>query len=231
MATLTPPVKAPLALFPLRAADLAALTEAISPARLSTYLRRTHGNARRALDLYAWNVRAGAALYPILQMNEIALRNGINRALVSQFGTDWPYSQGFLRSLPRPEREAFEGGRRKLERSLATTRVATGDVVAAQTYWFWVMLLNARFEQRIWSREFAASFPFAPPRIDRELVYDRADAIRRMRNRIAHWEPLLDYDVRGAYQRAASMVRWISPATAAWAVARWPLPRDVLNRP
>jgi hypothetical protein len=231
MATLTPPVKAPLALFPLRAADLAALTEAFSQARLSTYLRRTHGNARRALDLYAWNVRAGAALYPILQMNEIALRNAINRGLVSQFGADWPYSQGFLRSLPRPERETFERARRKLENSLKTTRVSTGDVVAAQTYWFWVMLLNARFEQRIWSREFAASFPFAPPRIDRELVYDRADAIRRMRNRIAHWEPLLDYDVRGAYQRAISMVRWISPATAAWAAARWPLPRDVLNRP
>ena len=230
MATLTPYVKAP-ALFPLRAADLAALTAAISQARLSTYLRRTHGNARRALDLYAWNVRAGAALYPILQMNEIALRNAINRALVSQFGADWPYSQGFLRSLPRPDRETFENARRKLERSLKTTRASTGDVVAAQTYWFWVMLLNARFEQRIWSREFAASFPFAPPRIDRELVYGRTDAVRRLRNRIAHWEPLLDYDVRGAYQRAISMVRWISPATAAWAAARWPLPRDVLNRP
>lgn len=230
MATLTPPVKAP-PLFSLRAADLAALTEAISSARLSTYLRRSHGNARRAFDLYAWNVRAGAALYPMLQMNEIALRNAINRALVSQFGAEWPYSEGFLRTLPRPERETFEGGRRKLERNLGRPRAATGDVVAAQTYWFWVTMLTARFEQRIWSREFAASFPFAPPRIDRELVYGRADAIRRLRNRIAHWEPLLDYDVRGAYQRAASMVRWISPATAQWATARWPLPRDVLVRP
>ena len=43
------------------AARIAALTDAISTARLSTYLRRSHGNVRRALDLYEWNIRAGAA--------------------------------------------------------------------------------------------------------------------------------------------------------------------------
>jgi hypothetical protein len=232
MASPAPLVKPPpVVYFPARVADIVALREAISPARLSTYLKRTHGNVRRAFDLYAWNVRAGAALYPILQLNEIALRNAINRALVSQFGGDWPYSQGFLRSLPRPERETFESCRRKLERTLRVARASTGDVVAAQTYWFWVVLLTARFEQRLWRREFAASFPSAPPRIDRAIVQDRADAIRRLRNRIAHWEPLLDYDLAGAHQRAASMVRWISPTASAWAASRWPLAKDVLTRP
>lgn len=33
------------------AAQIAALTDAISTARLSTYTRRTHGNVRRALEL------------------------------------------------------------------------------------------------------------------------------------------------------------------------------------
>jgi len=223
-------VNPPVIHFPARVADIVALKDAISPARLSTYLKRTHGNVRRALDLYAWNIHAGTALYPILQVNEVALRNAVNRALVSQFGADWPYSQGFLRNLPRPERDTFEHARRKLERNLHTARVATGDVVAAQSYWFWVMLLSSRFEQRIWTREFAASFPCAPRRIDREIVQGRADMIRRLRNRIAHWEPLLDYDLVGAHHRAASMVRWISPATSTWAAARWPLARSLLAR-
>jgi len=161
----------------------------------------------------------------------VALRNAVNRALVSQFGEEWPYSQGFLRNLPRPERETFENSRKRLERNLRGARATTGDVVAAQTYWFWVVLMTARFEQRIWAREFAASFPSAPHRIDREIVYSRADAIRRLRNRIAHWEPLLDYDLVGAHQRAASMVRWISPATWTWAACRWPLARADLTRP
>lgn len=213
------------------AARIAALTDAISTARLSTYLRRSHGNVRHALDLYEWNIRAGPAMYPILHVIEVALRNAINRALVSQFGVDWPYAPGFLRSLPGLERTTFEKCLRKLEGNLRKPRVSTGDVVAAQTYWFWVTLLTSRFEQRIWSREFAVAFPSAPSRIDREIVHGRADTIRRLRNRIAHWEPLLDVDLVGAYQRAASVVRWTSPATAEWMAERWPLPPEVLTRP
>lgn len=164
-------------------------------------------------------------------MNEVALRNAVNRALVSQFGAEWPYASGFLRSLPGLERSTFEKCVRKLEGSLRKPRVSTGDVVAAQTYWFWVFLLTSRFDQRIWSREFASSFPAAPSRIDREIVHARADTIRRLRNRIAQWEPLLDVDLAGACQRAASVVRWISPNTAAWMAGRWPLPPEVLARP
>jgi hypothetical protein len=232
MPSLTSQVKlASASVFPATAAEIRALREAISPARLTTYVRRAHGNTRRALELYAWNVNAAAALYPILQVNEIALRNAVNQALVRQFGAQWPYSPGFLRTMPKAERDSFETGRAKLERTLKLTRVSTGDVVAGQTYWFWVSLLTARYERRIWSREFAASFPYAPPRVDRATVHDRADEIRRLRNRIAHHEPLLDHNLVGAYQRAASIVRWISPENARWAAVHWPLDHDLLKRP
>lgn len=87
-------------------------------------------------------------------MNEITLRNAVNRALVAQFGSQWPYSGGFLRTLPAWERKSFETGRAKLESTFRVSRVSTGDVVAAQTYWFWVMLLTSRFENRLWQREF-----------------------------------------------------------------------------
>lgn len=217
--------------FPTTAAEVKALRQAISPARLTTYIRHAHGNARRALQLYAWNVNAGAALYPILQVNEIALRNAVDRALVAQFGTHWPYSPGFLRTLPRADKDAFERGRLRLERTLRVARVTTGDVVAAQSYGFWVLLLTSRFQRRIWNLEFGASFPAAPRQVDRSVVHDRADEIRRLRNRIAHHEPLFNFDLPGAHQRAASMVRWISPLLAQWMAVRWPLSYEILKRP
>lgn len=217
--------------FPSTAAEIKALREAISPERLTTYVRAAHGNARRALDLYVWNVNAAAALYAVLQVNEIALRNAINRALVSQFGAHWPYSAGFLRTLPTHERDTFESGRSRLERNLRLPHVSTGDVVAAQTYGFWVMLLTARFQGRIWQQEFATSFPGAPPQVTRAVVHDRAEEIRRLRNRIAHHEPLLNHDLLGAYQRAASMVRWVSPMLSQWAAIHWPVNRELLKRP
>jgi hypothetical protein len=224
----TPPSSVKSQAFPNSAPAVLALREAISAARLGTYIRHAHRNLRLALDLYAWNAHAGAALHPLLQVNEITLRNAIDRALTSQFGVAWPYSAGFLRSLPRRDRTTFESCRSRLERSLRVVRATTGDVVAAQSYWFWVMLLNARFEQRIWSRELARSFPHAPPPVTRAVLYTNAEMVRRLRNRIAHHEPLLDYDIPGAYRRAIAMVRWISPAKAAWAARLWPaagLPR------
>ncbi|HEU4559832.1 MAG TPA: hypothetical protein VFS20_18415 [Longimicrobium sp.] len=78
-------------------------------------MRHAHGNARQALELYAWNMQAAAAMHPILHANEVALRNAVNRALESQFGVQWPYSQGFLRMLPAHERKNFESSRGKLE--------------------------------------------------------------------------------------------------------------------
>jgi hypothetical protein len=222
---------APPAPFPSTAAEVRALRHAISSARLTTYIRRAHGNARRAFGLYAWNVNAGAALYPVLQVNEIALRNTIDHALVAQFGAQWPYSPGFLRTLPKQERDAFESGRLRLERNLRVPRVTTGDVVAAQTYGFWVVLLTSRFQRRIWNQEFATSFPSAPPQVNRSVVHDRADEIRRLRNRIAHHEPLFNHDLLGAHQRATSMIRWISPPLAQWATVQWPIDRELLKQP
>lgn len=221
----------PGATFPSTAAEIRALRHAISPARLTTYVRRAHGNARRALDLYAWNVNAGAALYPILQVNEIALRNAVDRALVAQFGAQWPYSSGFLRTLPIFERNTFEAGRQRLERTQRVPRVSTGDVVAAQSYGFWVLLLTSRFQRRIWNQEFATSFSSAPQQVTRPVVHDRADEIRRLRNRIAHHEPLFNHDLLGAHQRATAMVRWISPLLAQWAARQWPLRREFLGQP
>lgn len=223
------PVVKPAASLTVR--DIDALREAISPARLATYVRHAQGNVRRALRLYAWNVRAAQVLFAMLNANEIALRNAVSRALESQFGPDWPYAQGFLRTLPRHERDGFERVLRKLEKTKGVARASTCDVVSAQTYYFWVAMLTSRYEQRVWQAEFTRSFPSAPANVDRAVVHGRAEAIRLLRNRIAHHEPLLMIDVAGAYRRALSMVHWISPPKATWASAQWALTVDLLMRP
>lgn len=169
----------------LSARQLGALRDAVSVPRLTTYLRWSQNNLRRAIELYAWNIRAAAALYPVLHVNEVTLRNAIDRALASQFGPQWPYPDGFARNLPAAERQTFLASRSKVERGRGVARASSGDVVAAQSYWFWVMLLNARFEERIWSREFRRSFPHAPEGVSRATVHSGAESIRRLRNRIA----------------------------------------------
>ena len=215
---------------PATAVEIHALRIAISPERLGTYVRRAHGNMRRALDLYAWNCRAGAALLPVLHANEVTLRNAVHRALTAQFGAEWPYSGGFRRALPRSNQRDFLRDVSSMERKLRRSPVAAADIVAAQNYWFWVNLLTSRFEARIWAREFRTAFPAASLHVTRDVVHARADALRRLRNRIAHHEPLLDHDLHGAYHRALAIVRWVSPTKAQWVEQQWPAPTH-LYRP
>lgn len=55
----------------------------LSPERFATYLRAANGDRGRALALYEWNARVGAALLHDLGHLEIGLRNAYDRALSS----------------------------------------------------------------------------------------------------------------------------------------------------
>jgi hypothetical protein len=62
------------------------------------------GNSReQALELYAWNLDISSALIVPLQVCEVAVRNGISEAIEAVHGANWPWNNGFIRSLPRPK--------------------------------------------------------------------------------------------------------------------------------
>ena len=102
----------------------------------------------------------------------------VSLALTSAFDARWPISRGFLRSLPQHERLNFETETRKLQTRIGAGGMSTGDVVAAQTYWFWVFLLTSRFHDRLWRKHFAIAFPYAPRSVDRAVVHARCESVR-----------------------------------------------------
>src|SRR3546814_8785820 len=62
------------------------------------------GNDReKALALYEWNLDLSSALIVPLQVCEVAVRNGIAEAIEHVHGANWPWNNGFIRSLPRPK--------------------------------------------------------------------------------------------------------------------------------
>ncbi|MBV8590271.1 MAG: hypothetical protein JO212_09470, partial [Acetobacteraceae bacterium] len=65
------------------------VADVLSRERLTKYLHRAGGDARRALALYAWNQEVGAALTVTLAEGEVCLRNQIARALADAFGPAW----------------------------------------------------------------------------------------------------------------------------------------------
>jgi hypothetical protein len=209
----------------------AGVADAISTARFSTYLKHASNVESHAWAAYAWNVRASAAMLQVLTHMEVALRNGVNRALVAAFGAAWPYNSGFEITFPVYERARYMTARRELEKRLKKKPLATGDFVAGQTLAFWESMLVTRYKARMWDVTFAAAFPGAGPAVTYRSVRDAVERLRLLRNRIAHHEPLLTVDLNAEYTRAMSVIRWASVEKAAWVRAEWPPAPELAGPP
>jgi len=207
----------------------AALLEVISPDRLGTYMLAAGHNMNRALEFYIWNARLGGAFHLPIQAVEVGLRNRVNHALSAQFGPDWWKAPEFQRIID-VEREAdlrqvFQRIRnRKLE-------LATGQVVAGLSFGFWVGLLAGPYNPPIWGKHLRTSFPHFPPTRARKSLYNSAQAVATLRNRISHHEPLIKRNISGDYANILTLLEWICPSKLAWVKEHCLVPDVLRSKP
>lgn len=199
--------------------ELDDLPRVFSEPRFATYLRVTANDRERALALYEWNLRISAAFVVPLQVCEVATRNGVAEAIVKVHGENWPWSNGFRRSLPRPKRERDYDPGRDLA-SVALHQPTAGKVVAELRFAFWERLFTVGQDQRLWEPHFREVFPGAPDGLTipeaRAKAFDDLQAIRKFRNRIAHHEPIFTRTLHTDHRRIMEMIGWRSPAAVDW---------------
>jgi hypothetical protein len=85
---------------------------------------------------------------------------------------------------------------------------------------FWVSMLTRRHDNRLWIPLIRQFFPNLPPQLDpvpaRRLLHDQLEAIRLIRNRLAHHEPIFTKNLLVEYRRMRRVVFWRSRSAAAW---------------
>lgn len=216
--------------------EIPLIKAALSPERMSTYEKAVAGRREldAALKLYDWNARIAAAFLFPQQICEITTRNAAATTLEQVFGAYWPWSAGFVRSLPDPQmaysmRKDLIHIRDKIENR------KTGDVIAELALKFWVNLFTARFERRLWDRHLQSTFPNLPSNLNstkaRQLIHDDLDQIRKLRNRIAHHEPIFSRNLQDDYERARNLIAWKCQATATWVDSQEAVTSTLLTRP
>ena len=199
--------------------ELAELPRVVSEPRFATYLKATANDRERALGLYEWNLRISAAFMVPLQVCEVSTRNGVAEAIGLLHGENWPWSNGFLRSLPRPRRTRDYDPKSDLE-AVAAHQPTTGKVVADLKLAFWEKLFTVGQDHRLWEPYFRVAFPGAPPELDiptaRAKAFADLQAIRKLRNRIAHHEPIFSRTLTTDYRRIVEIIGWRSRVAAEW---------------
>lgn len=191
----------------------------ISDQRLKPYLEKANQAEWAAIELYLADRQLASAFFRDIAFIEVALRNAMNRHLVRRFGEDW-YARvavGFDARVRNNISEAWDSLPRKYTTHGATRGPKLGGrLVAASMFRTWTNMLDkgggtglpAPFEKadhdEIWdstallqvfpgARSLASEqdFNFSSHGLTREWVYHKVLPVRKIRNRVAHHEPLV----------------------------------------
>lgn len=189
--------------FGYTAQQLAALEAAISSERLARYIQLANGNTEAALEKYVFNTRLSEAFYTPLQGLEVTLRNAIHRKLCDAFGDGW--YDGGVACLHYPLTEMINKARASLRQD--NKPIEAGRMVAELSFGFWVTILGPKYETPLWRPVLRHAFPHRPPRQERKEVQGALNAVRRLRNRVAHHEPILHRNLREDHELIITMIQ------------------------
>lgn len=195
------------------------LPNVLSAPRFATYLQARNGDRAAALALYRWNLEVSSAFLVPLHVLEVTLRNAIVEAIEGAHGGTWPWSAGFLRSLPNPSAPNYSPTRDL--QAMGRKHQTAGKIIADLKFVFWEKMLTARHQGRLWNGAFHTVFPHAHQVAGgsaqaRADLRDDVEEIRKLRNRIAHHEPIFTRALNDDLGRIVGAVRLRCTTTADW---------------
>ncbi len=188
------------------------IEQALSLERFARYRKWAGGDAERALELYALNTQLSEALYTPMQMLEVALRNRIHSVMTGAKHDRWFEDDGF---------PVVQIQRDQLVKAVADIRAKNkeptpGRIVAALTFSFWTSMLSPVYEN-LWQTTLHHIACREDGKGLRRKDFSRPlNEIRVLRNRIAHHEPILHWDLPKHHANIMQLTRWLSPAAADW---------------
>lgn len=192
-----------------------ALSVLISEQRLSTYYKMFHGDKHKAFEYYQLNIQIAQSLYPMLLYTEVSLRNLIHHSCSIHFKNDHWFE---LCAEQRDRILRIESTIRK--KNNLPNIILPDAIIAELTFGFWCSLFNKSNARYFW-KPLQYAFPYLDHSMKRERLSLKLNHIRRLRNRIYHYEPICN-DLEILWQNYLNMMdvlRAMNPELIGWAKA------------
>lgn len=192
------------------------------------------GDLERAIALYTWNAELAGAFFEDLGYLEVVLRNALHEQLSAwhsangRAGEWYDDPLGLLGQL-----RLNDIAKAKDQIAKNNQAVTPGKVVSELTLGFWRFLLDSRYQTTLWAQALQFGFPYLTPK-DRRLVSGPVNALVRLRNRIAHHEPIHDVtrnDLKARHKELVGVVTFVDEPVGAWLASRSRVPAILGNRP
>ncbi len=126
------------------------------------------------------------------------------------------------RGLAKKNAHAARGGQ-----PLKKSRVTVNDVVAGLDFGFWTTMLDSRFENTLWRPIVHHAFPHYSKvtgnSLERKAIEQRFGALRDLRNRVFHHEPLFHRPLPQDFADISESISWMYDDVGRWVEyhARW----------
>lgn len=157
---------------------------------------------------YRKNILLCESFYPSLHFLEISLRNSIHTAISASMGDHWLKNDKILRGTEvRKVQEAIQmlQDQRKPE--------TVGGIIAELNLGFWVSLFDSYYD-KLWNQKprLKTVFPnlnaTERTRVD---ISPRIQKIRKLRNRVFHYEPIWHWkDLSEQHDLLVEVIKWMS---------------------
>lgn len=181
---------------------------ALSTERLSTYMQWANQDSNIAKELYGLNMALSEALYTPLHMLEITLRNAIHNRMIDIHGEKWFTNNQLIidHYLQNKVLEAYKKHGKEAK---------DGQIVAELTFGFWTALFSPH-NNHLWQYFHQI---FAAP-VKRKTIAGKLNRIRRVRNRIAHHEVIIQHDLLASHSDMRELIGWLSTEALIWCDTR-----------
>jgi hypothetical protein len=223
----------------------------LSPPRFGVYLAATAGDRTRALALYEWNAAVSAAFLHDLAHLEVALRNAYDAAITASIPAGQPhwifnatrYFPPTMRTAKNGKRyDANQINRDQIARAIAEaaapgpagaaravpTAPPAGKVVAELMFGFWRYLSTTAHHHPLWIPYLHKAFVpgTARPDVDRPI-----GRLHKLRNRVAHHEPLLGQNLTDRHNDILAIAALINSELHDYIDGASTCPGLIANRP
>lgn len=180
----------------------------LSKERLNKYLEVANNNKEKVIELYEANLKYSSKMYILLSCFEVFLRNSINIQM-AKYNIDWILNISFLnskilnnlRKTKSANKETIISYKKFFEKQTNMLNTAifslqednktinNNYLTSRLNFGFWTRLFNKSYETEIWNKYLYKIFNKP---IKRGLIEFRLNELRRLRNRIAHNECILN---------------------------------------
>jgi len=158
-------------------------------------------NLEILLTRYKDNILISESFYPTLSTLEITLRNSIDTMMRTLVSESWVEDEVNQRSILHDyEHAKLKESYDKITSKYGTGELTRGKIIAELTFGFWVNLCSKKYNPTIWTKQgrFRGVFVNYPVNEQEQIhkISQRLNSIKRLRNRIFHYEPILKDDIK-----------------------------------